>query len=254
MKKSSKIPAPTIYKTIFQAKYKPHLDFFRLSIPAAQSFPDYADWETTGLEVHLMNFEKRCSLSITHNAMGYEQDSKDTSLESSNVTELLNLLPTALDILSFTRLGYRRLYLVDVASIGMNFESLVTVMDLKLLNQGVKQLEIMPVQTKDLMYRVDATEEDLEFHITLGPVRKDEIPRHVVFNQNRHLPALGRNDKMKEIQEHYPETAIFMDFDCYKVDDMECEEGKPFFDKAKLRVHKFAEEFCDYLINTKRGS
>ena len=88
---------PKLYKTIFQARYKPSLKFYDLLFPTAQKFKDYPHWKTDRLNLTLRNFEKHFSLGIHHNNFAYEQDSDSDSDEKHNnnraILEVSPLLP-----------------------------------------------------------------------------------------------------------------------------------------------------------------
>ena len=77
------MPNLTLYKTIFQARYKPTLRFYDLLNSAAQQLEnEYPYWLTTRLKVVFKDYEKHCSLNIGHNALAYEQDSADVKMEA----------------------------------------------------------------------------------------------------------------------------------------------------------------------------
>jgi len=158
---------PNLHKTIFQITYKPELKFYGLLMEAAQKMNEYPHWSTDKLSIILRNYEKHCSLSIRHNTFTYEQDSSDEDMEAKFIQNALENLPSALQIKIFNRFGYRRKYIIAV---NMPFESLVSVLHIKLFSQDDKLRSIMPSKIEDLMYRIDFMEDPYKYHITAGPV------------------------------------------------------------------------------------
>lgn len=241
-----KQPTPVLYKTIFQVRYKPQLSFYNLLMSAAQRFSEYPHWETTGLRVVLRDFDKHCSLAIGHNAFGYEQDSSDVAMEEKYIQRTLEELPSALQIESFNRFGYRRQYLIAV---DMSFESLVSVMNVKLLSHDERLRRIMPAQVKDLMYRVDSADDHYKYHFTVGPVRKQEIPRYVTYNREHHLKPETGEEEYQVIVAKYPEVAVFVDVDLYQEEDhLRVEDAAPFTDTARQKVHRLTNDLSGYLF------
>jgi hypothetical protein len=169
-------------------------------IPAAQRLEEYPHWETNKLHVVLKDFDKRCSLIIRHESFAYEQDSGDAEMEKAHIQRSLSELIPALQLECFIRLGYRRQYLIPV---DMSFESLVAVLNLKLFSQDDRLRSIMPELAEDLMYSMDSAETPYKYHFTIGPVRKDEMPQYVAFNQKHHLHPEKRGTVYGRASENY---------------------------------------------------
>lgn len=239
-------PKPILYKTIFQARYKPSLNFYDLLMLAAQRMTEYPYWQTNRLSVVLRDFDKHCSLVIGHNAFGYEQDSTDEAMEEQYIQHALDELPKVLEIENFIRLGFRHNYLVRV---DMPFESLVTILSVKLLSQDEQLRRIMPEKVEDMMYRVDSSEEPYRFHFTIGPVRKPEIPRHLVYNQAHHLPPETASEEYQAIVAEYPQVAMFMDIDIYWLEEqLQLKDAALFVADARAKVHQIVAELTNYLF------
>jgi hypothetical protein len=239
-------PKPVLYKTIFQARYKPSLNFYELLMPAAKLLTEYPHWQTNRLSVVLRDFDKHCSLVIGHNAFGYEQDSTDEAMEEQYIQHALDELPKVLEIENFIRLGFRRNYLVRV---DMPFESLVTILSVKLLSQEEQLRRIMPQKVEDMMYRVDSAEEPYRFHFTIGPVRKQEIPRYLVYSQAHHLAPETAPEEYQDIVGQYPEVAVFMDIDIYWLEEqLKLTLATQFVSDTRSKVHQIATELTNYLF------
>jgi hypothetical protein len=241
-----RVPKPALHKTIFQARYKAELKFYELLMPAAQRLHEYPHWETDRLIVTLRDFDKHCSVAIAHDSFSYEQDSQDTAMEEKYVQQVLDELPAALQVDFFTRLGYRRQYLIAV---DMPFDGLVRVMNLKLFSQDERLRRIMPVQVEDLLYRIDSRDEPYRYHLTIGPVRKPEIPRYVTYNRQHHLNPLTSEKEYLAIIEKYPDVAVFMDLDLYQESErLQAWEAAPFVAAARQKLQGLAEDVSEYLF------
>lgn len=241
--------SPRLYKTIFEVRYKAELKFYDLLLPAAQQLKEYPDWETNRLRIILKDFDKHCNLAISHNSFSYEQDSNDINLETNYISRALEILPTALEINAFTRLGYRRRYLVPV---DFSYESLVTVLNVKLFSQNNNLIKSMPKNVKNLAYIIDSEEENYKYHFLIGPVTKQESQSFIGFNRERNLNPANREERNSEIIQTYPNVAIFIDIDMYhEGETFQVKERFKFVDNARNKVHNLAEELTKYLLEEK---
>lgn len=247
MVKKQHIPEPRLYKSLFEVRYAPKLDFFHLLYPAVQKLTGYPHWEVSQVAVTLRNFENLCSLSIQHNRFAYEQDTDQNKNERTYIEEALEKLPPALNISSCNRLGFRRKYLISTA---MSFEELVLVMNLKLISQNTRLKEIMPSQTEALLYRVDFSDGNHRFHIHAGPTKKAEIPRFLEFNQENHLHPSSREEDYRAIINAYPEVSVFLDIDIYRAqENIPIGEALAFWEEAQKRLKTLSRDFCHYLFD-----
>ena len=237
--------APHLFKTIFQARYAPKLRFFELLLPAAQRFPEYPHWRTNQVDITLRDLEKRCSLSLQSKFFAYEQDSSDADLARGNISKAIEVLPSALEIESFSRLGLRCRYLCAVE---LDFPSLVTVLSVKLLAQDEHLREILPERTEDMLYRIDAAQQEHRYHITVAPVRRAEIPRALSFNEEQHVAPETAVGELAAIRAAYPEVAIFFDIDLYREGQMVIEEGGKFLQTGEKVIEKLVTDLRNYLL------
>lgn len=237
----------SLYKTIFQIRYKPQLKFFQLMITAAQEFGEYPHWQLEdSSSVVLRDFEKRCSLAIRHNQFSFDQDSGEEEYQKKYIEKAIERLPKSLDINSYLRLGFRRHYLMSTQ---MTFDELVAILDLKLLSQEERLRKLMPPKFDDLMYRVDSSDGDIKFHITVGPVQKKEIPRYIGFTQAHHLDPQTREKDYQIVVDSYPDIAVFVDIDIYKVADViQPDEAFNFLEYSLGRIDSMVLELRDYLF------
>lgn len=243
------MPTPKLYKTIFQARYKAELKFYELLILAAKQMTEFPDWETNRLSVTLKNFDRRCNLAISHNSFSYDQDSNDIEIETNYINKALEILPSALEIESFIRLGFRRRYLIPVE---IPFNSLIQMLNIKFLSQEKKLREIMPANVKDLMYRIDSEEEGFKYHFLIGPVSKQEIPKYVEFNRQHNLNPASREEKYRKIVQEYPDVAIFIDIDLFQEKgELQAKKAANFVNNARSKVDNLTRELCKYLLEEK---
>jgi len=245
-----KVIKPRLYKTIFQARYKANLKFYGLLFPVAMKLDNYPHWSTDRLSVVLRNYKRRCSLSIKHNNFAYDQDydheSDSFSDEDKNITQALTELPSSLEIESYNRLGFRRQYLIAVDK---SFKELVTTLNLKFLSQNDNLLKIMPPEVDDLQYAIDSTDGDFHFHIRIGPVKKEEIPERILFTKQHHLdPETGQKEYFDIIQK-YPDVAVFIDIDLYRVDEnIPTDKALPFLNEAGQRIDTMVSSVREYIF------
>lgn len=241
-----KLPRPSLRKTIFQARYKPSLKFYELLFPAAQEFDAYPHWETSRLYVILHDYDQRCSLAIRHENFSYEQDYGGVDSQRDNIKEALEKLPVSLDIPSYTRIGFRRQYLIPVS---MTFEEVTAILKVKLLSQDERLTNILPPSVDDLMYRVIASDGNLKLGVTVGPIKKEEIPKYVVINQKHHLNPEEREQSYLEIVKRYPDTAIFIDIDVYRQEEeIPREAALPFLEEARDKSEQMVIALQNYFF------
>ena len=197
-------------KVIMQVRYKPELTFYNLLYGAAKKI-DFPHWVTDRLNVTMRDYDEYCSVTISHNNFAYEQDSGDENLEVRNINHIIGILPSELDVVESTRIGYRRRYLIPV---NMSFEELNSLMNLKVYSDPLRNLAGFP-EVKDMMYRVDLVDGEFNANLTVGPVGQAEIPQRIGFNENHHIDPNSENP-LPEIYSAYPEVAIFVDIDVYQ--------------------------------------
>jgi hypothetical protein len=246
--KAAKHFSPQLRKSIVQLRYKPRLNFYQFLMSAASKMEKYPDWQTNGLSVVLKDYGHLCSTAIDYASITYEQDSGNIELEEERTQNILDLLPPALGIKSFTRLGFRRQYLVPVE---MDFESIVSVLNVKFLCQEEHLRSFLPPHVEDLVYRVDLRDEEYKYHLTLGPVHKNEISKFILFNRQNHLdPAKPEEEQLKIIGQ-FPSVALFIDIDFYREGvDLPVKDAYNFFSDGRDNVQVMAAKLSSYVFST----
>ncbi|MBI4324087.1 MAG: hypothetical protein HY674_02365 [Chloroflexi bacterium] len=243
------IVKPVVCKTIFQVRYKPGLRFYDIFRAAAQKLAGYPHWTTDSLSVTLRDFDNVCSINIQHNLFTFQQDSRNPENEVAKVNAALEVLPPSLEISSFKRLGYRRQYLIAV---DMAFDSLVSVLKIKLLSQDDRLLSFLPPRLEDLLYRVDCADGLHRFHLHVGPMQKHEVPRYVAFDAENHLAPEDRDDKYRLTLAGYPETSVLVDIDVYRIaDEIPLNEAAEFVVAARDKADNLSSRLTEYLFADK---
>ena len=247
-RRTKEVIKPKLYKTIFQARFGPHLKFYELLYPAARKLSNYPHWRTDRLSVNLFDYEKRCSLVIEHSSFGYNQDGDLGDIEIDNIQKALTELPKNLEITSFVRLGFRRYYLLAVR---MSFEELVKILDLKLFSQDKDLINILPPSIDDIMYVVDSSDGHLRYHIRIGPVKKEEIPKHIDFDEEIHLDPKTRQRDYSEIINKYPNVAIFIDVDVFWSEEkIPTTKASSFVTEARGKIDTMIQKFQGYFLGS----
>lgn len=206
----------------------------------------YRDWESDGSSVVMKDFESRCSLHVRNSWFAYSQDSKSLETSRARMTDANRRLCEALQLDSFTRVGYRCKYLIAA---DMSFQALVVVMSERLLSNDLQLRETMPRTAKDLLYRVDAADDELEYHVTVGPVRKSEIPRFIGYNKRHHLDPSEADSTVSVIEDSYPDVGVYIDIDAYcHGDTISGESRDEIVEAARDRVQAMADGFAAYLF------
>jgi len=229
-------------------RYNAKLNFFDLFMPAAMQFDEYKNWETDRISIKLRDFEKHCSLLIRHRDFAYAQDSSDVEMEKERLGRTLKILPQALEIEHFIRFGYRRRYL---SNLDITFESLIPILYVKLYSQNKTLRTVLSEKIDDLYYRLDFTEDLYQYHVTIGPVRREEIPKHIGYNIENHLEPKIRDKEYQKIIEGYPDVAVFTDIDFFRVGKkLKIEEAGTFVELARQKVHELANNLDNYIFKT----
>ena len=235
-----------LYKTIFEVRYEAKLTFYDLLLPAAQKMDEYPHWITDKLSITLKDFNKRCSLAIRHQNLAYNQDSDDIENEEKNIKKAMELLPKNLNISSFTRLGFRRHYLIPTP---MRFNELNDILNVKLLLQNDELRKILPQRVDDFAYRLDCSDDTFKYHIYIGPIRKSEIPRWINFNKELHLDPKTQQKDYLEILEGYPDVAIFIDIDIYREkEEILVKDVIPLYKETRDSVDNMVSGLKNYLL------
>jgi hypothetical protein len=240
-------PTPRLYKTIFLAQFRPQLSYFNQFRPAAGKLNGYPQWRTDSNSITLRDYQSRCSLVITHNSIGFSQDSDDITTASSRLKEALQVLPNELTIQNFLRLGFRRQYL---ASFEASFEELVRILGVKLLSQKEALIRLLPSNTTDLLYRVDLKDAENMYHLTVGPLRRQEIPNWIQFEAENHLAPDVRQEQYLSIVASYPDVATLIDIDVFRADStISTSDSVPFIEMGERKTAELARSLNEYLFS-----
>jgi hypothetical protein len=240
---------PKLYKSIFQARYKPRLEFYDLMVPASKKFEEFPHWQTDGLKLTLFDPGKHCSIGIAFDSFSFSQDMASIDQEKSFVDRIVDTLPAALEVTSFLRFGLRRWYL---AALDMPFSSLVSVLDLKLFSQHERLREILPEKVDDLMYVTVNSESPYTARVTVGPVHDFEIPSYVPLDQEHHLDPQKRAEQYIEIIKKYPKVALYVEIDYSRsAENLTVDDAKSFAKRADERTSTIINDLTNYFLSAK---
>jgi len=243
---------PKLLRLIFQARYKPELVFFSLADAAAARFQDdYPIWQRdVDGDLRLSDYSHRCMLALSHQAFSYSQDSSDLGLAATRISRALDELPGSLQLKEYKRIGLRHFMLVPVS---MDFESLVAVMATKLFVQAPPLQEALPEKLDDMLYRIDGSEGEHRFHVTIAPVHREEISGKIIkLTQTGTIDPAKLGDAVKESEESYPPVAVFLDIDMYlESDKIDLGAGKAFVQSAGQRIERLVVGTAEYLLRVR---
>jgi len=240
-------PTLRLYKTIFLAQFRPQLSYFDQFRTAAGKLSGYPQWRTDSNSITVRDYQARCSIAIVPNSIGFSQDSDDITTASSRLKEALQVLPNELTIQNFFRLGFRRQYLVSFSA---SFEELVSILRVKLLSQKEGLTRLLPPNTIDLLYRVDLKDPENMYHLTVGPVRRQEIPNWIQFEAENHLAPDVRQEQYLSIVASYPDVATLIDIDVFRAgSDILTTDSISFIETAERKTAELARSLNEYLFS-----
>ena len=199
-------------KTIFQVRYKAHLEFYNVLFSIAQRFDGYPHWTTNRLKVTLRNFEEKHNISISHDTTSYESDSPEAKMVAQQISDITRNLPDYVHDGEVLRIGLRHKYFV---SLPMNQQELNAVLNGKLLN--VDFLKALDDEPKDMTIVLIGSLLQNSYRITLGPMTRAELPRFLELNTEDNFDPNNREATLKSVYSNLPEISLYIDFDCFRV-------------------------------------
>ena len=206
-------------KVLFQIKYKPDLNYFSRFRNAAAELKSYADWQTNDSSIVMIDYAKHCNMIIAHNAISYDQDSKDPELYQTRISEISSVLPGKLEINKTIFIGFRTKHLIHVL---LSHDRIVSLLSKKFLTQDADLKKIMPQKQTEMSYIVNYKEDAINYNITVGPLSKKEMPQYLDYNYKLHLlPSSLEREKLR-MYDKYPDDAIYLDIDTYINDEIDC--------------------------------
>jgi len=218
-------------------------------IPASKEFADFPHWQTDGRKLTLFDPSKHCSIGLAFDSFSFSQDMSDVGQERAFAKQMLEKLPSKLEVTSFSRLGIRRWYLTSVA---MSFEALVAILDLKLFAQAEQLREILPANVKDVMYVTVNAEAPYSARISIGPVHGFEIPPLIPIDQEHHLDPQKRAEQYIEIIKKYPKVSIYYEIDYFQAEEqISIDDGKKFIELADSRIREIVTNLTNYFLSAK---
>ncbi len=240
-----------LHKTIFEARFKPNIEFYARLFKVASKFDGYPHWISDRLRITLYDPQKRCSLHIGHMKFSYEQDLDVNPDRQHDLSEAIRVLPPEINIDKFTRIGFRQKLLTPSS---FSFEELNAILTTKILSQEKQLKTIFPSNITDHSLRVMAKKNNISFGITVGPINTKEMERWLEFNRDYHVDPDNRERDYLSIIDSYPSVAVFFDIDVYREDDdIQIKEALPFIKEAQNKIDLMVSQLIDYFFSTKIG-
>lgn len=212
---------------------------------------DFPHWEAGGLNVTVFDPKKRCSIGLAFDSFSFSQDSGDVAQENEYVKKMCDVLPSALQITHFRRLGLRRWY---VKSVDMDFEDLTSILAIKLFGNQESLRRIFSGEWKDLMHVSIMEDKECQVRTQIGPVRRTEIPSLIPIDTQHHLEKERAQADMVAINADYPPVGLYAEMDCFvfNADNrITLEDANSFYSKAEAKIESMTLELNDYIFSNK---
>lgn len=241
---------PTNYKTVFQANYKPTLDFYSHMYKMASGLPDYPDWITTGLAVTLQNFDDWCSVTLAHSSFMYIREiQKDNPKngDKKRIQKMLEVLVPALGVELMQRIGMRCWFLSPVE---MKFDQLVEVISKRFLIDNKEIREGICPEATDVAYAVHFIDNDFKVQLRVGPMRREEIEMQFVPNRNVNVPVKKRTLPPEELFADMPDVSLLMDIDVSRT-DVKSKDLPAIFEEGQKLHERLSDNIAKYVFSVK---
>ena len=241
---------PANYKTVFQANYKPRLDFYSRMYEIAAALPDYPDWMTNGLAITLQNLDDWCSVTLGHSSFMYIREIQKENPKNGDkkrIQKMLDVFTPALQVENMQRVGLRCWFLSPVE---MSFDQLVEVISKKFLVDNKEIREGICPETTDVAYAVHFIDNTFKVQLRVGPMRKEEIEMQFVPNRNVNVPVKKRTLPPEELFEEMPDVSLLMDIDVSRT-DVKSKDIYAIFEEG-LKLHeRLADNIAKYVFSVK---
>ncbi len=248
----TKVPVPKHQVTIFQARYKPQLSHLGKVIAAASELEgSFEFWQTDGSNsIDMRSSTTPANIGIDQNSCSYLGLSDDAEAENAQIKQLLNAVVSQLQPTTFQRLGLRKRYLAPVS---MGFAELVTLFHAKTYNQSRSLLNVFPENIDDLMFRINSSDEDFKCHVTIGPMKKEQVAQMLRPDQERIFAPEESAKRYSALYDAYPEVSIYFDIDLFQSDEKPVDGTLEFVKKARKRISEMVIGFCAHLFEERKG-
>lgn len=236
---------PKVQKAVFEVRFKPDFTVIDRIFPAAKKLKSYTNWETDKLSIIVSNIDNRCSVKISSNNFAYIQDAENRELEAQNISEIIDVLPKALNVSAFTRCGYRCKYLIPVK---VPFQRLTEICDVKWVSQNKRYRSFLPGSMVDIGVRYNLKDDDYFYHLHFGPVKKTELPDLLQFDKKHHLANESADLEYVKILTDYPDIALYADIDIFQVGKLDQSSILDFVSNAREKSNELISNYIDYTL------
>lgn len=236
-------------KSIFQINYEPKLWFYDRLYKNEKLTSKFPHWQTDRLNVTLKDFDKKHSILISHNTTAFESDMYNKTTEEEIISLLISEINSFVNDGTFSRFGFRRFYLIKQEVL---FSELVEIINLKYFTENLKK--IFKNKVKDSTITIISSINGNDFRLTMGPMKKEEIPNFIKYNVNNHIDPepQERVQKLSKIFSDYPDVALFLDIDYYlKGKDLKKDALENFWELSKKDIPQIIDNIISVLIEEK---
>jgi len=236
-------------KSIFQINYNPKLSFYDQLYKNKNFTSKFPHWKTDRLTVTLRDHDKKHSMLIAYNKIVFESDMYDKKTEEEIISLLISEITNFADDGTFTRFGLRRIFLIKQE---MSFSELVEIINLKYFSNGFKS--IFKNKIKDSSIIITSPINGNEFNLTLGPMKKEEIPVYMKFNIDNHVdPEPQKRIKiLNEIFSNYPDVALYLNIDYYlKREGLNKDNLENFWELSNSDIPQLIDDITSELFKEK---
>lgn len=242
----AKFPPAEPRKTIFQVRYKPQLRFYGLMYDVAQSFEGYAHWITNRLSVTLRDFEQRHNITISHESTSYETDLPKTDTTAKQIGAIVERLPKYVQDGEVRRVGYRQKLF---AGVKFGQPELEAILNAKLLNTDF--VASLGGEPTDMTIVLIGEIESTSYRITVGPMKRSEVPNFLEFNATQHIDPANIDGTLKDVYAGFPDVALYFDIDCFKIGEaIRLAEVALFAEKAPQLAGTIVDGILRYIFRT----
>lgn len=200
-------------KTIYQLRYKAHLEFYDKLMTIATRFSEFPHWETNRLRVTHKDVEAWRSLSINHDSVAYDTDKPDKDFDKEIISKINDTLREYIQEEDLLRVGFRQKIFVKSS---LPWSDLKAVTLAQFYSAGV--IEITGARDTDSTAVFLIHSDALTTRITVGPLQRSELPRFLEVSWAQHTTISNDASLQAEYFAQFPETGLYFDIDVFSVE------------------------------------
>jgi hypothetical protein len=234
-----------IEKCLFQIKFKPTLAFYENLYKNQTIFDFFPHWQTDRLKVTLRDYEKKHSLTIKHDSVTYETD----NFLKKNEEEVINLVSNNFNHITnkklIDRFGHRFFCLFPIS---ISFDELVKIINLKAFSKDF--FKAINREPDDSTITITSKFKDLDFRLTVGPMKNTEVPNFIGYNIENHVDVSSNNkySELAKLVENYPKTSLYIDLDLFNTNMNSLGEIEEFYNSSHEAYEELTNNIVSYIF------